>query len=355
MAFTVDIEPTNRCNAKCYFCPRDVTPHQGLMTEEIFDQALTRVIEFRETATKLFDDEVRVAICGLGEPLLNRHTPSFIRKVRDAGLYCSLTSNASVLDESRAREILDAGVQEIDINAGEEGEDYEAVYGLPFAKTEENIIRFAEMAGDRCAVNVVLVNHRRKLKHLDHMREFWSERGINLFQQYEVMNRGGSLFVDHMQFDSTIERSQALDLLAATGADPICAAPFLFLFVGWDGQYYLCCADWQKEVPLGSVFDTSFAAVMGDKLTRVECRDKVCGTCNHDPVNKLIEELRGIDAGTRTQAHLDEMLDGMTNTAVVFRGMLEKLGHDASVRSPAEIRAAGLDAAPKRSIPLTVV
>ena len=40
--FNLDIEPTNRCNANCYFCPRDQTPHQGLMTTEMFDQALER-------------------------------------------------------------------------------------------------------------------------------------------------------------------------------------------------------------------------------------------------------------------------------------------------------------------------
>ena len=32
----LDIEPTNRCNANCYFCPRDQTPHQGLMSPEVF-------------------------------------------------------------------------------------------------------------------------------------------------------------------------------------------------------------------------------------------------------------------------------------------------------------------------------
>ena len=39
MTVVVDIEPTNRCNAKCYFCPRDATPHQGLMTPEVFGHA----------------------------------------------------------------------------------------------------------------------------------------------------------------------------------------------------------------------------------------------------------------------------------------------------------------------------
>ena len=39
---SIDIEITNRCNAKCHFCPRDATPHQGLMTTEVFDQ--TRLV-----------------------------------------------------------------------------------------------------------------------------------------------------------------------------------------------------------------------------------------------------------------------------------------------------------------------
>ena len=48
--FNLDIEPTNRCNADCYFCPRDQTPHQGLMTVEVFDQSLSRAVEYREIA-----------------------------------------------------------------------------------------------------------------------------------------------------------------------------------------------------------------------------------------------------------------------------------------------------------------
>ena len=35
--FVIDMEVTNRCNAKCHFCPRDRTPHQGLMPAEVFE------------------------------------------------------------------------------------------------------------------------------------------------------------------------------------------------------------------------------------------------------------------------------------------------------------------------------
>ena len=57
-------------------------------------------------------------------------------------------------------------------------------------------------------------------------------------------------------------------MLQARNVDPVCGAPFVLLFIGYDGQYYLCCSDWKKEVAFGSVFETSFMAIMGDKLER---------------------------------------------------------------------------------------
>src|SRR5690606_8892224 len=100
--FNLDIEPTNRCNAKCYFCPRDQTPHQGLMSVETFEQTLRRVVEFSEVARERFDKPIKVNLCGLGEPLLNRHTPDFVRQIREAGFECSLTTNGALLDERRS-------------------------------------------------------------------------------------------------------------------------------------------------------------------------------------------------------------------------------------------------------------
>ena len=57
MHFTVDIELTNRCNAKCHFCPRDQTPHEGLMSRAVFDRSLARAVEFRD----LECDDARLA------------------------------------------------------------------------------------------------------------------------------------------------------------------------------------------------------------------------------------------------------------------------------------------------------
>ena len=67
----IDVELTNRCNARCGFCPRDATPHQGVMTVETFRQTLARVVEVR--------DQARLVLAGAEGDLIlraRRSTPA---------------------------------------------------------------------------------------------------------------------------------------------------------------------------------------------------------------------------------------------------------------------------------------
>jgi MoaA/NifB/PqqE/SkfB family radical SAM enzyme len=310
--FNLDIETTNRCNAHCYFCPRDQTPHQGLMTVETFDQSLARAVEFSAIAREHYQTHMKINLCGLGEPLLNRNTPDFVRKVRAAGFECSLSTNGSLLDERHSTALLEAGLQGAEINVGEVDDDYEQIYGLPFEKTCENVVRFSEMAGDQCQVRIVLVNHRRDADHMARMTEFWKSRGIRHFLPFEVMNRGGALFVDEMQYATFAERAEAVSLFEARNVQPICSVPFTLLFIGYDGQYYLCCSDWKKEVGLGSVFDTSFAAIASAKLGHVTTGEPICKNCNHDPINQLTDALRtATDEGARDEAAIGRLINNI--------------------------------------------
>jgi len=330
----LDIEPTNRCNAHCYFCPRDQTPHQGLMTPEVFDRALERTIEFGEITQVRFGTRTKVNLCGLGEPLLNRNTPDFVRKVHDAGFEISVSSNGSLLDEKRGAALLEAGLQGIEINAGDEGGDYDEIYGLPFEKTRDNVVRFAQMAGDQCQVRIVLVNHRRDPEHTAKMMQFWRDNGIDRFLPYDVMNRGGALFVDEMQYESFPERAEARWIFEERNVEPVCLAPFMLLFIGYDGQYYLCCSDWKKEVPFGSVFETSFMAIMGDKLERTATRMPICKNCNHDPMNRLTEKLRDKASGDTDEHGVERLIEELIEYDVRSRAIVHELADFAPAARP---------------------
>ncbi len=334
MATVVDIEATNRCNAKCHFCPRDRTPHEGLMSAEIFARTLGRAVEFRRRVADFPDPDVTISLCGLGEPLLNRRLADYVRMCRAEGFKVTTSSNGSLLDERRATELLDAGLQQICINVGEEGEDYEEIYKLPFERTLDNVVRFNEMAKGRCEVMMVVVDHRDDAVHVDHMRSFWRERGIDRIISYQVMNRGGSLFVDHMQYEALPELATARAMLDRELGGGMCAAPFLYLFVGYDGQYYLCCSDWEKQTALGSVFDRSFEDVVGPKLAHLSSREPVCRTCNLDPINRLTEAL---NADADGENH-DELLESITNETSVVRFMADAFGHQLGSTSTAPAR-----------------
>jgi MoaA/NifB/PqqE/SkfB family radical SAM enzyme len=288
-----------------------------------------------------------ISLCGLGEPLLNKHAPAFARHVRDAGFRCAMSSNGALLDERRGSELLDAGLNEILINCGEQGEDYEAVYKLPWEKTRDNIIRFAEMAGDDCDVLLILVNHRRDAQHQLDMREFWGQHGIKAFHEYEIMNRGGSLFVDEMQYARHPESQVADQLLNVDGPTPICIAPFLGFFVGYDGNYYLCCSDWEKTVPVGTVFDDEFVDTLEAKLRYVSTRGPLCATCNHDPVNRITEDLRAVESGEIDRSTVDDTIRDMR---IETKMMVE--GLDRLV--PATSDHFGKPPRTRRMIPVTV-
>jgi MoaA/NifB/PqqE/SkfB family radical SAM enzyme len=307
------------------------------MSPAVFEQALARSVEYRALLREEVDGDLAlVNLCGLGEPLLNKHVAGFAARVREEGFRCQMSSNGALLDERRGRELLDAGLQSIWINVGERDEDYEEIYKLPFEKTRDNVLAFNEMAAGRCEVHIVLVDHRRDAAHIESMREYWSGLGLTQFMQYEVMNRGGALFVDHMQYEEYPEQVTAREMIDATEAEVFCGAPFAFLFVGYDGQYYLCCSDWKKEVPLGSVFDWTFHDTLRGRFEHVIERRTICQSCNHDPLNRLTDQLRAEAAGEAgpgaAEAKLAEEVGYSRDIAEMLRRLEPRIGEAAPAR-----------------------
>jgi MoaA/NifB/PqqE/SkfB family radical SAM enzyme len=327
VAYAVDIEPTNRCNASCHFCPRDMSPHEGLMALEVFEQALGRVIEYREHSIAVagYSDFDWISLCGEGEPLLNKNTPTFVRLIREAGLKPHMASNGSLLDERRGDALLEAGLWRIALNVGETGEDYERVYKLPWEKTLKNVLRFIEVASDQVEIYLVLVDHRRDPEHIKRMTKFWKSHGVDKFLKYNLTNRGGSLFLDHMQFDKYPEREDAIARFDALEHKPLCGVPFFQLFIGYDGQYYLCCADWQKQVPLGSVFDSSAVDIFRSKIEAITYGERVCPTCESDPRNVITKKLHEVATGEADEADLPAFFTELEFKWAIARAGIERL------------------------------
>lgn len=294
---TIDIELTNRCNARCTFCPRDAMPQQGNMQPEVFEQSLARAIELRELTRQLpTPREPTVVFCGTGEPLLNRHAADYVRRVRESGFSCQVSTNGALLWPETTAALLAAGLSWINVNVSDIGEDYDRVYAMPFARTRDNLVRFIRIARGRCVVCIVVVDHRRDPAHLRAMEEYWRSLGADCVVPFGLVNRAGSLTIAEAALPIPPPSVPTSRPERVGRPHPICSAPFLHLFVGYDGRYYLCSSDWQKELSFGNVFETSFAAIMRQKLAHVASGERICQRCTLDPSNLLLRSRQVRDA-----------------------------------------------------------
>lgn len=305
----VDIELTSRCNARCSFCPRDETPHQGLMDEATFTAALRRAVEYRDALVTfadrrpgwfdVADGSIWVSFCGMGEPLLHPRVVEYVGRVAEAGLRPAINSNGALLSPPMAEELIAAGLAMACLNVGEVGEAYEETYGLPYERTEANVEHFLQIVPEHCVAVVVLVDHRDDPVHLGQLRDHWTRLGA-VPMVFGLINRGGSLEVGWQREVFRAFGDEAEKRLERAGETPRCGIPFLYPFVGYDGHYYLCSSDWRKEVDLGSVFDRALVDLFEEKAERTRSRTPICRGCTHEPTNAMALSLAHAAAGRST-------------------------------------------------------
>jgi hypothetical protein len=189
--------------------------------------------------------------------------------------------------------LLDNGITRMTFSAGDLGEEYEEVYGLEFENTLANIKRFTEMNRDdydgQCDIWISLVEHEINYGHRDEIKEFWTDIGVNGVYSYRQISRGGAC--DHGFFFLGSDRfiDESLAVMDEYGISSLCNLAFTAPFVGWSGQYYICCSDYEKKEPLGSVFDYSIEQMDRIKMQSICAGNEACLNCNYDPLNSIRE------------------------------------------------------------------
>lgn len=280
----LDIELTNRCNAYCNFCPRDKTPQQGFIAVDVFRQAAARAQE----------ENLMVMLAGQGESTIHPEFDACIDHLAEQNIPFGLTTNASLLTPERARHLLERGIVRMTFSAGDLGDDYEEVYGLDFENTCKNIRYFTALNknefGGRCDIWISLVEHEINYGKREEIKAFWeNEVGVNGVFSYRQISRGGACDNGYFFLKSNGYVDEALKAMSDSGISSLCNLAFTAPFVGWNGQYYVCCSDYEKKVPLGSVFEYSIAEMDHIKMESITKGNQACILCNYDPLNSIRE------------------------------------------------------------------
>ncbi len=112
----VQIESTNMCNAKCVFCPRDdMHRKQGIMSVELFRKIVDECVELGITHVRMHN---------YGEAFMDRQLVEKVRYAKERGIQeVGMISNGSLITETVARGMIDAGLDAINISVDAAGKE----------------------------------------------------------------------------------------------------------------------------------------------------------------------------------------------------------------------------------------
>lgn len=297
------MELTNRCNALCNFCPRDKTPEQGFMSDAVFRQAVQRAVE----------DGLSVMLTGQGESLIHPRFEQCVSYLAEQQVPFAMTTNAALLTPEKSAFLLDSGVRRITFSISDLDDDYEEVYNLDYANMRQNVDAFmalnaAREPAARSEVWISIVEHDINREKIPAMRAYWEAQQVTGVYVFRQITRGGACETGHYFLRSEAHRVEAERLMATKGVSTLCNLAFVAPFVGWNGQYYICCSDYEKVTPLGSVFDYSLDAIDALKLDSIYHGNPACLKCNYDPVNVIREAMFEVENGEAPKARIANRL-----------------------------------------------
>lgn len=281
----VQIQTTTRCNAACAMCPYPV-----VTGEPGFAHATMSEERYRRILADLRGGEVeRLSLFLMNEPLLDRRLPAWIALGRAAlpGTSLGLFTNGAALDGARARELADAGLDEICVSVhGFDPATYERVMaGLSYARMRRNLDQvLAEAEAGRLA-------------------------GMRLqIVTGDVPEVAGTRAKAPPGYGELIALKAFSNEREAAGAGPgmasspggcgggACQRPFVKLYVLTTGDCVLCNVDWRRTVLLGRVGEPGGAGVAEvwqgpactevrrEHFTREFRRAAICSRCDYAAV-----------------------------------------------------------------------
>ena len=120
LPFTISFEPTTACNLRCPECPsglRAFTRATGNLKADFF----------RKTIDEISDSLMYLIFYFQGEPYINPKFLEMVKHASDKGIYTITSTNAHFLDDKRAKETIESGLDRIIISIdGTTQETYES-------------------------------------------------------------------------------------------------------------------------------------------------------------------------------------------------------------------------------------
>ena len=251
----VEIETVNACNARCPMCTiNDWDRNYPVMRDKVFNKISDDLIENKKHIK-------RISLYRDGEPLIDKKLPSRIAKFKDHGIdNTSISTNVSLLNEKRSKEILQAGLGLIILSIDSlKKEVFEKIRKrLIFEEVMDNAIRFFQLRdkiNPKSRIWVRMIRQESNYKEWDEYFNFWKKyaSGQDRIYYYNIFNWGGQL--DNYK---PISKSFEPNL-------PCVALWSLMVFFA-NGDVPLCNVDYNNKYPTGSIMKNTIREIWQSKI-----------------------------------------------------------------------------------------
>ena len=247
--YVIYIDPSDTCNFRCKFCPSGnlelmkKTPGRG---HGPMDFGLYKwIIDSLEE----FPDPVRmIRLYKEGEPLVNPRFADMVRYAKQSPHVqrVDTTTNASLLTPERSLEIIDAGLDRLNISVeGINAEQYRDFSGhtMDYQRFVDNIAFFYEHKGS-CEMNIKINGDNLTPAQEEEFYRLFGNitDGISVERTIEYWPKYNEMQVD---FDETVS------LLGGKSHEvQVCPYVFYEMCINSDGTYSLCRFDWNHAMLL---------------------------------------------------------------------------------------------------------
>jgi MoaA/NifB/PqqE/SkfB family radical SAM enzyme len=239
--FTVQVDPTSRCNFKCVYCfhswGRQEWEANGIggtydMSMETFRKLVEQLMAFPQQVK-------RVTLCGWGEPLLNKNLPEMIRLVKEtrAARRVVVISNGSLLTQEMSDALIDAGLDDLRISLqGLSAKKYKKICGveIDYEKFYENLRYYFEHKKEGQMLSVKMIDVALDEGETEKFYRMFD--GISDRMYVEICH-----YAENVAFTAGL-KTDTLDRRG--GIHPprtVCPQPFFTLMVYNNGDVQPCC------------------------------------------------------------------------------------------------------------------
>ena len=257
--YVMFIDPSSVCNFRCRFCPsNNMTVAQGMQHGYMSDETFSKVL----AGMAAFPQKVQVVEFYLiGEPLLNRNTPSMVRRLKSfSGVTekVRLTTNGSCLTHELSEALVEAGLDYIKISIealDAEGDKEICGVDIDFDQMIKEISYLYSISRGKTEIGVKIVDAGL---HCEADKQNFMELFMPI-SDFTFIEKLKNIWPEYggVPVDAGMDVSKLDYYTCANSNHKICAYPLTHMIVHSSGDIGVCCVDWKHGTVYGNINNIS--------------------------------------------------------------------------------------------------